>query len=71
MRGYPDLVAHPYPMADHGLFIAGDHPLNRAQGQAAADRGAERDGVGSLESIAQGFQQAVAIRNSHRPKRRW
>jgi hypothetical protein len=59
-----DLVAHPYPMSDHGLFIAGIINSIAPKAKLHLIEVLNQYGVGSLETLAQGFQQVVTIRNS-------
>jgi hypothetical protein len=59
-----DLVAHSYLMSDHGLFVAGILNTIAPKAKLHLIEVLNPYGVGTLETIAQGFQEVVAIRNS-------
>jgi hypothetical protein len=59
-----DLAAHSYLMSDHGLFIAGIINSIAPKAKLHLIEVLNPYGVGTLESIAQGFQEVVNIRNS-------
>ncbi len=59
-----DLVAQAYLMSDHGLFIAGIINSIAPKAKLHLIEVLNPYGVGTLESLAHGFQEVVNIRNS-------
>jgi hypothetical protein len=59
-----DLVAASYLMSDHGLFVAGIINSIAPKAKLHLIEVLNPYGVGTLETIAQGFQEVVNIKNS-------